>query len=44
MAWMADLMDALGQDRPKRHGRQAKSTGLRSNRLSMAANGEPVQN
>jgi hypothetical protein len=21
MAWVADLMDALGQDRPKRHGR-----------------------
>jgi hypothetical protein len=44
MAWMADLMDALGQDSPKRHGRQAKSAGLRRNRLSMAVNGAPVQN
>jgi hypothetical protein len=40
MAWMADLMDALGQDSPKRHGLvQARSAGFRRNRSWKTGNG-----
>jgi hypothetical protein len=45
MAWMADLMDALGQDRPKRHGLVTGKIGRISPQpLREGGKGEPIQN
>jgi hypothetical protein len=45
MAWMADLMEALGQDRPKRHGLVTGKTGRFSRQpLQKGGKGEPIQN